>query len=1171
MDTHTTTVRSLLIILFFALNSCETKSPRPLEILFLGHNSIHHNSEKLMPFLASALTKKGINLTYTARPEDINPENLSFYDGLMIYANHDSITTSQEKALLEFVAGGKGFLPIHCASWCFRNSDEYVKLVGGQFKSHGTGTFSPQVVNSEHPITDGFETFEAWDETYVHDKLNPDRVVLMERVQGDQREPWTWVRDYGKGRVFYTASGHDERTWTHPGFHDLIVRGITWAVDEDVKKLWEQLDFPDHQYTPSENIANYEKRSAPLPMQAPFKQPESQKFIQVPPEFNLEVYATEPDIINPIFITWDQRGRLWVIETVDYPNEVKPTSEGVDRIKICEDTDGDGRADKFTVFADGLNIPTSLVFANDGVIVSMAPDFLFLKDTDGDDHADIKETLISGWGTYDTHAGPSNLKYGFDNYIWGTVGYSAFKGTVAGKDFEFGQGLYRLKPDATDFEFVTPTSNNTWGLGFSETFDVFASTANNAHSWYMAIPERHFGNVKGIGNIGSKKIADYYTYHPITLNYRQVDVFGGFTAAAGHNLYTARAFPRQYWNRVAFISEPTGHLLAKGALEKQGAGFALMDEWNFLASSDEWVSPVHAEVGPDGAVWVADWYNFIIQHNPTPTPERGGYAAETGRGNAHINPLRDRARGRIYRVAYKNAPSYTPIELSHDDPDGLVDALESDNLFWRMTAQRMLVERGDQDVVDDLIRLIDNTQTDEIGINGGAIHSLWTLHGLGALSGNNEKINRTVASALRHPSAGVRKAAIQVSPRTFEFRQALMDANVLQDIDPHTQLVALLAISEMPYDEEVGMLLYEVSQDDGLARDLWRSQALFIAANSHKRGFLASFEDDTEAIDYQVPTPTPKKVIPRIWEQWDNPESIVSDWPEMNAGEPWEDDALPEFDGRVLMYQAFELEELPTSARLNLGRIGQSDYSLVNGTMLHETRNDPEKLRVYEVPIKVLQRGSNYIILRVEDEKGPGGLLGPLTEMFFTFDDKQIPLGPVWKYYVQIRKSRGINSSEIGSGRELAARFAAYNSKEEHGGDTARKAFAPAAGTTRIVLGVTKNQMQFDHKEIVVPAGMQVEINFQNTDFLQHNLVIIVPGSLERVGKEADRMAQAPDGQEKQYIPEIPEVLFASRLLDPGKTAVIKFKAPQEPGDYPFVCTFPGHWMTMNGILKVVP
>jgi putative membrane-bound dehydrogenase-like protein len=191
-------------------------------------------------------------------------------------------------------------------------------------------------------------------------------------------------------------------------------------------------------------------------------------------------------------MAWDERGRLWIAETVDYPNNLQPPGKGNDRITICEDTKGTGRADKFTVFADKLSIPTGLTFANGGAIVTQAPDTLFLKSSKGDDRADVREVLFSGWHTNDTHAGPSNLRRGLDNWIWGTVGYAGFRGKIGDRDYRFSQGVYRFKPDGSQLEFLTSTSNNTWGLGLSETGDVFASTANNQHSVHLALPNRAF-------------------------------------------------------------------------------------------------------------------------------------------------------------------------------------------------------------------------------------------------------------------------------------------------------------------------------------------------------------------------------------------------------------------------------------------------------------------------------------------------------------------------------------------------------------------------------------------------------------------------------------------------------------------------------------------------------
>ncbi|MGN6511257.1 MAG: ThuA domain-containing protein, partial [Chitinophaga sp.] len=151
------------IFLLVVLAACSQPRSGAIEVLFLGHASEHHHSEKFMPMLASALAPEGIHFTYTNDPASLNGENLARFDALVIYANHDSITPEQEKALVDFVKSGKGFVPLHCASYCFRNSPAYIDMVGGQFQSHDTGTFTAAIINKEHPVTKGLKEFSTWD------------------------------------------------------------------------------------------------------------------------------------------------------------------------------------------------------------------------------------------------------------------------------------------------------------------------------------------------------------------------------------------------------------------------------------------------------------------------------------------------------------------------------------------------------------------------------------------------------------------------------------------------------------------------------------------------------------------------------------------------------------------------------------------------------------------------------------------------------------------------------------------------------------------------------------------------------------------------------------------------------------------------------------------------
>ena len=249
------------------------------------------------------------------------------------------------------------------------------------------------------------------------------------------------------------------------------------------------------------------------------------------------------------------------------------------------------------------------------------------------------------------------------------------------------------------------------------------------------------------------------------------------------------------------MAEPTGHLVATFTLERKGSDVVDYYGWNLLASDDEWTAPINAEVGPDGNVWIIDWYNYIVQHNPTP------HGFQTGRGNAYETPLRDKTHGRIYRIVYEDAKPTPPPALDPNDATGLVKALKNDNQFWRMHAQRLLVERGKTDVVPALVELASDPSADAIGLNVGAIHALWTLNGLNAV--DQPAPTAAVTSALKHPSAGVRRNAVQVLPRNEQSASSILNANLLKDPDAQVRLAALMSLAELPASDKVASALVD--------------------------------------------------------------------------------------------------------------------------------------------------------------------------------------------------------------------------------------------------------------------------------------------------------------------------------------------------------------------------
>lgn len=939
-----------------------------LNLLFLGDQKGHQPATRF-EMLGPVLAERGIELTYTENVEDLNLETLNQYDGLFLYANIDTISDSQANALLQYVAEGHGFVPIHCATYCFRNSDDIVKLMGAQFQRHGGAVMTAISAGVDHPIMDGYEGFSSWDETYVHHLHNNENRTVLEYREGDMqadgqvREPWTWVRSHGDGRVFYTAWGHDERTWNQPEFHDLLERGIRWACGQNLTTLIAEVKekkLPPLQKVPKglkpfdyvnvgKEIPNYpasEKwgvQKEPLSlMQQPAPARESMKHAVVPEGFHLELFADE-SMLNgemfggkPIAMNWDADGRLWICETVDYPNELQEADKGRDRVRVIEDLDGDNVADRSTIFAENLSIPTAIAFHRGGVIVQNGTETLYLKDTDDDGKADVRKVLISNWQLIDTHGGVSNFRNGLDNWVWAMQGYNNSEPVINGvKQPGFRMGFFRFRlsqdddPVVEKLEFIRSTTNNTWGLGISEEGLIFGSTANRAPSFFMPIPNRYYERVKGWAPERLSMICPDHLFDPITDKVRQVDHHGGYTAGAGHALYTARQYPKAYWNRTAFVCGPTGKLVGTFVIEKDGAGMKSHSPTNLFASDDEWTAPIMAEVGPDGNVWVLDWYNYIVQHNPTPQ----GF--ETGKGRAYETKLRDKKYGRIYRVVSdvshlaaslkerleasqrstaRILKDHPPSLLIHDmkevnrlimstQDEGqlkrrykevtaeltkqvsersaergdffdaasvseLIIRLKSSTMLVRLHAQRLLIERGQQDIVSDLLKLVANRSVDDVGLNTAAIHALQTLAGLNAIL-DDGPVFEAVVKALKHPSAGVRRNAITVLPNSSQSFQAMVSANILEDGDAQVVLAALLKVADLN-EVDAGEVLAEAITQRNISTDRWLRDALTSAAAVHAEQFLAA----TLKSDGGIPQPA-IAIINRVAEHFARSKPVV--------------------------------------------------------------------------------------------------------------------------------------------------------------------------------------------------------------------------------------------------------------------------------------------------------
>ncbi|MGZ5543303.1 MAG: PVC-type heme-binding CxxCH protein [Limisphaerales bacterium] len=413
---------------------------------------------------------------------------------------------------------------------------------------------------------------------------------------------------------------------------------------------------------------------------------ESQKAFTVPPGFEVRLFASEPDVINPVAMTWDERGRLWVVELFEYPLGAPKGAKPRDRIKILEDTDGDGLADKVTIFADGLNLATGIALGNGGVYVGQAPDLLFLRDTNHDDHADTREVLLTGFDTNDRHELLNGFTWGPDGWLYMTHGvfnHSKVKIPEASSPgVEVSAALCRYHPRTKKFEAFADGTSNPWGVDFDAAGNAFVSACVIDHLFHLA-PGGIYQRQGGVPE-------NPYSYEllPSIVDHKHY-----MAAYSGICIYQGDMFPPEYQGHV-FMGNIHQCAINHDLLIPNGSSFKAVAEKDFLTTTDGWFRPVSEQVGPDGAMWIADWYDKYPCYQ-----------------NAQADPDGvDRTYGRIWRVVYTNAEPREKwptgkgtsgdmvfdFDLSKLSNNDLKKYLGHPNIWQRRMAQRILAENADK-------------------------------------------------------------------------------------------------------------------------------------------------------------------------------------------------------------------------------------------------------------------------------------------------------------------------------------------------------------------------------------------------------------------------------------------------------------------------------------------
>jgi len=415
--------------------------------------------------------------------------------------------------------------------------------------------------------------------------------------------------------------------------------------------------------------------------ETPHRSPEEeQKLFKLPPGFEIQLVAAEPEIQKPLNMAFDAKGRLWVTDTVEYPYAAPLDKPGRDSIKILEDTNNDGRADKITTFVDGLNIPIGLLPYKDGVIAHSIPNIWLFRDTDGDGKCDERAVLYGPFDhTRDTHGMENAFRRGFDGWIYACHGFnndSHVKG-ADGHEVHMNSGnTFRFRPDGSRIEHFTHGQVNPFGMCIDELFNIFTA---DCHSKPITQLLRG-GHYPSFG-----KPHDGLGFVP-----PMMDHLHGSTAICGIAKVDGLNFPLEYRGNLLSGNVMTSRI-NRNSLIYHGSTIKCKEEPDFLSTDDPWFRPVDLQIGPDGALYIADFYNRIIGHYEVPLP----------------HPGRDRTSGRIWRVVYKgDAEGAKPAERQKDlttaSIDELIAELDHPVLTQRLLAAEVVVQRIDKDEAEKI-------------------------------------------------------------------------------------------------------------------------------------------------------------------------------------------------------------------------------------------------------------------------------------------------------------------------------------------------------------------------------------------------------------------------------------------------------------------------------------
>lgn len=509
----------------------------------------------------------------------------------------------------------------------------------------------------------------------------------------------------------------------------------------------------------------------------------SMKTFRFADNFKAEIFATEPLVIDPVDMEFDEEGNAYVVSMID---AYKPDSvKGKDKIIMLKDLNDDGRADTAIVFADNLREATSVLPWKGGLLIAAAPNIMYYKDTDGDGRADQKEILFSGFFTGNEEAQITNLRFGIDNWIYanntGQAGEVTFSENPDGPALQMRGSDFRFRLDRKQYELTTGAGQ--FGLALDDCGHRFFTT-NSIHIQQAVAPKRYLARNPALPSALKSGAVNISDHDPIMFQISETPYWrqertdrrnkqyqenkldrveyarDHFTGASGGTFYGGDRFPEGYYGNI-FTTDVAGNLVHRDILVPSDSephfiaqrGAQEKDK-EFLATTDTWFRPANFSVGPDGYLYLIDMYRQHIE-TPLSIPEDLQTDMDMNAGNT---------MGRIYRIvpSSDNSPKSVKADLKSATNERLIEALSHTNRWWRMTAQRLLLERQDKSVIPLAKALFTESKNPQ-----SRLHALYVLEGLDALDAS------MVATALQDANPGVRENAANLAERFPACRKQL--------------------------------------------------------------------------------------------------------------------------------------------------------------------------------------------------------------------------------------------------------------------------------------------------------------------------------------------------------------------------------------------------------------